>query len=201
VADRAHAHGSEAGRVRIRPRPRRTPRSVRAVSAAVTPGGHAYRRLRARSPRPSPSLTVIPSTRRSAVCRPSPRRRMTGMVAAAGLTCADDARGFPPPGGQILPDLARAVCGKCGWLSNAQAANPVAVAACRSVRLPRGTKARRSRHSQGSGQGGIWVPVKKATRRVVINERVISEPLHGTAPGAGIPEGVPHWQQVRTLLV
>lgn len=41
----AHAHASEAGRVRIRPRPRRMPRSVRAVSAAVTPGGHAYRSL------------------------------------------------------------------------------------------------------------------------------------------------------------
>jgi len=27
----AHAHASEAGRVRIRPRPRRIPRSVRAV--------------------------------------------------------------------------------------------------------------------------------------------------------------------------
>jgi hypothetical protein len=37
----AHAHASEAGRVRIRPGPRRMPRSVRAVSAAVTPGGHA----------------------------------------------------------------------------------------------------------------------------------------------------------------
>jgi hypothetical protein len=37
----AHAHASEAGRVRIRPGPRRMPRSVRAVSAAVTPGGRA----------------------------------------------------------------------------------------------------------------------------------------------------------------
>ena len=64
-----------------------------------------------------------------------------------------------------------------------------------------GTKARRPRHSQGSGQGGIWVPVKKANRRIVINERVISEPLHGTALGTGIPVGVPHWQQVRTPLV
>jgi hypothetical protein len=41
----AHAHAPEAGRVRIRPGPRRMPRSVRAVSAAVTPGGHAYRSL------------------------------------------------------------------------------------------------------------------------------------------------------------
>ena len=40
----AHAHASEAGRVRIRPGPRRMPRSVCAVSAAVAPGGHAYRR-------------------------------------------------------------------------------------------------------------------------------------------------------------
>jgi hypothetical protein len=67
--------------------------------------------------------------------------------------------------------------------------------------LPSGMKARRSRHSQGSGQGGIWVPVEKAIRRVVIDERVISEPLHGTAPGPGIPERVPHWQQARILLV
>ena len=41
----AHAHASETGRVRIRPGPRRMPRSVRAASAAVTPGGHAYRSL------------------------------------------------------------------------------------------------------------------------------------------------------------
>jgi hypothetical protein len=39
----AHAHASEAGRVRIRPGPRKMRRSVRAVSAAVTPSGHAYR--------------------------------------------------------------------------------------------------------------------------------------------------------------
>jgi hypothetical protein len=41
----AHAHAPEAGRVHIRPAPRRMPRSVRAVSAAVTLGGHAYRSL------------------------------------------------------------------------------------------------------------------------------------------------------------
>jgi hypothetical protein len=38
----AHTHASEAGRLRIRPVPRRMPRSVWAVSAAVTPGGRAY---------------------------------------------------------------------------------------------------------------------------------------------------------------
>jgi hypothetical protein len=43
----AHAHASEAGRVRIRPH---RVRSVRAVSAAVTPGGHAIRRVGVRSP-------------------------------------------------------------------------------------------------------------------------------------------------------
>jgi hypothetical protein len=36
------------------------------------PGRRTYRRLRARSPRPSPSLTVIPSSLCSAVCRSSP---------------------------------------------------------------------------------------------------------------------------------
>ena len=35
----------------------------------------------------------------------------------------------------------------------------------------------------------------------VIDERVISEPLDGTARGAGVAEGVPRWQQVRELLV
>jgi hypothetical protein len=61
--------------------------------------------------------------------------------------------------------------------------------------------ARWSRRRQGSGHGGIWVPVKEAILGVIINERVISEPLHGTAPGTGVPEAVPHWQQVRILLV
>ena len=28
-----------------------------------------------------------------------------------------------------------------------------------------------------------------------------SEPLHGPSPRTGIPEGVPHWQQVRILLM
>src|SRR5262245_65413530 len=65
----------------------------------------------------------------------------------------------------------------------------------------RGRTAHRSWHWQGSGQGGSWVSVKKAIRRVVINERVISEPLHGPAPGTGVPEGVPRWQQIRILLV
>ena len=42
---------------------------------------------------------------------------------------------------------------------------------------------------------------KEAVRRAVVNERVISEPLHGPAPGPGVPEGVPRWQQVRVFLV
>jgi hypothetical protein len=41
----AHAHASGADRVRIRPGPRTMPRPVRAVSAAVIPGGRADRRI------------------------------------------------------------------------------------------------------------------------------------------------------------
>ena len=52
-----------------------------------------------------------------------------------------------------------------------------------------------------SGQDGICVPVKEATRRIGIDERTIGQPLHGAAPGAGIPEGVPGRQQVRVLLM
>src|SRR5579859_7058426 len=55
--------------------------------------------------------------------------------------------------------------------------------------------------STGSGQGGIWVPGQEAIRRAAVNEGVISQPLHGPAPGPGVPERVPHWQQVRVLLV
>lgn len=43
--------------------------------------------------------------------------------------------------------------------------------------------------------------VKKTIRGVVINERVISQPLRSPALGTGVPEGVPQWQQSRVLLV
>src|SRR5262249_57425333 len=55
--------------------------------------------------------------------------------------------------------------------------------------------------SRASGQCGIWVPGQETRRGVVVNERVISEPLHGPPPGTGILEGVPDWQQVRILLM
>ena len=45
------------------------------------------------------------------------------------------------------------------------------------------------------------MPVKEAIRSVVINEGVISQPLHGSAPGPGVPEGIPGGQQVGMLLV
>jgi hypothetical protein len=45
------------------------------------------------------------------------------------------------------------------------------------------------------------VPVKEAIRGVVINEGVISQPLHGPALGPGVPEGVPGGQQVGMLFV
>jgi hypothetical protein len=44
------------------------------------------------------------------------------------------------------------------------------------------------------------VPGQEAIRRAVVNEAVISQPLHGPAPGPGIPERVPRWQQIRILL-
>ena len=53
----------------------------------------------------------------------------------------------------------------------------------------------------GSGQGRIWVPGHEAVRRAVVNEGVISQPLHGPAPGPGVPERGPRWQQVRVFLV
>src|SRR5262249_42479227 len=37
--------------------------------------------------------------------------------------------------------------------------------------------------STGSRQGGIWVPGQEAIRRAVVNEGVISQPLHGPASG------------------
>jgi hypothetical protein len=55
--------------------------------------------------------------------------------------------------------------------------------------------------STSSRQGGIWVPGQEAIRRAVVNEGVISQPLHGPAPGPGIPERMPRWQQVRMFLV
>jgi hypothetical protein len=73
--------------------------------------------------------------------------------------------------------------------------------------LTRGRRPRKSRHSApvraspGSGQGGIWVPGQEAVRRVVVNEGVVSQPLDGPAPGPGVPERVPRWQQARMLLV
>jgi hypothetical protein len=53
----------------------------------------------------------------------------------------------------------------------------------------------------GFRAGRVWVAVSKAIRRVAVNERVIGEPLHGPAPGPGVAEGTPCWQQVRVLLM
>jgi hypothetical protein len=60
---------------------------------------------------------------------------------------------------------------------------------------------RRSAASTGSGQGGIWVPGQEAIRRAVVNEGVISQPLHGPAPGPGVPERVPRLAAGPVLLV
>ena len=55
--------------------------------------------------------------------------------------------------------------------------------------------------SAASGQGGIWVPGQEAVRIAVVNEGVISQPLHGPSPGPGVPERVSRWQQVWVLPV
>jgi len=56
-------------------------------------------------------------------------------------------------------------------------------------------------HRQGSGEVWIWVAGQEAVGRLVVNERVVGQPLDGTAPGAGIPEGVARRQQVRMVPV
>jgi hypothetical protein len=55
--------------------------------------------------------------------------------------------------------------------------------------------------SARSGQGGIWVPGQEQVRRAVVDEGGIGQPLHGPAPGPGMPERAPRGQQVGVLLV
>src|SRR6266496_670659 len=52
-----------------------------------------------------------------------------------------------------------------------------------------------------SGQVWIWVAGQEPAACLIVDERVVGEPLDGAAPGAGIAEGVPRRQQVRMLLV
>jgi hypothetical protein len=42
---------------------------------------------------------------------------------------------------------------------------------------------------------------KETVRGAVVDERVVSQPLRGPAPGPGVPELIPRWQQVPALLV
>lgn len=50
-------------------------------------------------------------------CRPPTRRAVTGLEIAAGPRCPSVMRAnVPAAGGQILPDLPRAVCGRSGCL-------------------------------------------------------------------------------------
>ena len=44
------------------------------------------------------------------------------------------------------------------------------------------------------GKVGLWVAGKEKVGGFVADERVIGEPLDGTALGAGVAEGVPRWQ-------
>ncbi len=54
--------------------------------------------------------------------------------------------------------------------------------------------------SRGSGQIGVWMAGQEAAGGIVIDERIVGQPLDGPALGADIAERVPRWQQVRILL-
>ena len=41
---------------------------------------------------------------------------------------------------------------------------------------------------------------KETVRGAVVDERIASQPSRGPAPGPGVPELIPRWQQVRVLL-
>ena len=55
--------------------------------------------------------------------------------------------------------------------------------------------------SRGSGQIRVRMVGQEAAGSVVIDERVVGQPLDRPALGAGIAERVPRWQQIRILLV
>jgi hypothetical protein len=61
--------------------------------------------------------------------------------------------------------------------------------------------AHRSTRQCGSWHGGLWVLVDEEGGRVVVDERVVGEPLNRAAAGTGIAEGVPRRQQLRGLLL
>jgi hypothetical protein len=71
----------------------------------------------------------------------------------------------------------------------------------RAALTTRGMTVRQSWHPQGSGQSSVRVGGKETVCRAVVDERVVSQPLHGTAAGPGIPEGVPGRQQARMFFV
>ena len=48
-------------------------------------------------------------------------------------------------------------------------------------------------HAHHSGQWGIWVTHEETVGSFVVDERVICQPLDGTALGAGVVEVVPGW--------
>jgi hypothetical protein len=49
--------------------------------------------------------------------------------------------------------------------------------------------------SQGSGQVRIWVAGQEAVGDLIVDERIVGQPLDRTAGGTGIEEGVPRRQQ------
>src|SRR6185437_2350593 len=70
-----------------------------------------------------------------------------------------------------------------------------------SVTSRRRLPATLNRACQSSGQFWIRVTGQEAFGRLVVDERVLDQPLDGPAPGPGIGEGVPDRQQVRISLV
>src|ERR1039457_4879707 len=53
----------------------------------------------------------------------------------------------------------------------------------------------------GSRHAGLDVLGEETRGRVVVDERLVSEPLDSSAAGTGVAEGIPRGQQVRVLLV
>jgi hypothetical protein len=51
----------------------------------------------------------------------------------------------------------------------------------------------------GLGRPGLWVAGQVTAGGIPVDERVVGQPLDGTAFGAGVAEGVPRWQQVHVV--
>lgn len=54
---------------------------------------------------------------------------------------------------------------------------------------------------EGSGQVWIWVAGQEAVGGLIVDERVVGQPLDRAAGGTGVEEGVPRREQAGMLLV